>query len=65
MLACHGCYSNGTWKGKVVPRYKVMVWREAEGVSHRVNVGGGAIFMRELIPQLSLKIAFIFRPILV
>ena len=41
MLPFHGCYSNGTWKDKVVRRFKVMVWREAEGASHKVNLGGG------------------------
>ena len=51
MLPFHGCYSNGTWKGKVVPRYKVMVWREAEGVSHRVNVGGGSNFYEGVDPS--------------
>ena len=30
---------------------KVIVWREAEGVSHKVKGGAGVLFMRELTPQ--------------
>ena len=51
MLHCHSCYINGTWKGKEVRWFKVMVGREAEGGS--------------MIPHLSVRNAFLFRSLLV
>ena len=37
MLPCHSCYSYWTWRSKELGGIKVIVWREAEGVSHKVK----------------------------
>ena len=49
MLPCHSCYSYGTWRSKELGGFKVIVWMEAEGVSHKKSKG--APFMGELTPQ--------------
>ena len=48
MQPCHSCYRYGTWSSKELGRIKVMVWRRAKGVSHKVKE---AICIRNLIPQ--------------
>ena len=50
MLPCHSYYSYGTWKNKKLGGIKFIVWREAEGVSHKVK--GEHFFMEELTPQI-------------
>ena len=37
MLPCHSCYSYWTWRSKELGGIKVIVWREVEGVSHKVK----------------------------
>ena len=48
MLPCHSCYSYGTWRSKELGGIKVIVKKEAEGVSHKVR---GSTFYGGVDPQ--------------
>ena len=48
MQPCHSCYSYGTWRSKELGGIKVIVKKEAEGVSHKVR---GSTFYGGVDPQ--------------